>query len=71
MECIVPDCPNKIHQGRFVGEVCMPCANLAKDLHEHGELQSGTRFVKGVREYVEANTELVLQKAHLLFKEEK
>ncbi len=71
MNCNVPPCPNKDWQGRFIGRICSPCANLAKDLHEHGELQSGSCFVKGVREYVEANTELVLQKAHLLQEEEK
>lgn len=68
MRCIVPDCPNEGHQGRFIGEVCAPCANLVKDLHSR---LNRTHFVKGVYEYVEANTELVLQKANLVYKEEK
>ncbi len=66
MKCKVPACPNKMSEGGFSGNVCLPCANLAQDLHEHGKMQSKTCFMEGVIDYIGENTVKVLQEAHLL-----
>ncbi len=71
MKCKVPACPNKTSEGSFSGNVCLPCAKLAKDLHEYGAMKSKTCFIKGVIEYIETNTVTVLQEAKVLPLKEK
>ena len=63
-KCFVPSCPNKSHQGRFSLNVCMPCAELAKQIDDVGLYEAventGTCFMKGVIAFIGHNTDEVM-----------
>ena len=44
MKCIVKDCKNHEHQGRFVGELCSPCHEFIVAGEEtHSQMYRNTR----------------------------
>jgi len=54
MDCFVKPCKNKSHQGNFAGNVCVPCAHLARDIAK-GELKRSYNFGEGVVQFIADN----------------
>ena len=48
MKCLVKSCRNHSHQGKFIGDVCMPCASYAFAVEFNKEYIGQGHFTKGV-----------------------
>lgn len=55
MKCIVKDCPNHSHEGKFVGDLCSPCFNFLAA----GEGESSQAYENTVLKEREACAEAV------------
>lgn len=61
MKCFVDPCRNHNHQGDFVGDVCLPCYRLAKDIRSH-KLNRKYHFGEGCIQFICDNWREVLNK---------
>ena len=48
-KCIVHGCPNRKHQGSFIGDICAPCSNMLV----FGDPKFGVTFVHKMRDRLE------------------
>lgn len=46
MKCGIPNCPNKSHQGTFIGNFCSPCYNTLK----HGNFKNNSTLAKNLED---------------------
>lgn len=62
MKCFVDPCSNHKHQGGFCGNVCVPCALLARDI-SRGKLNGHYYFQKGVVQFIADNWREVVKQS--------
>lgn len=60
MKCLVLDCANHTHQGRFIGPLCSPCHTMITT----GQLGYGATFVHKLGDRVEELERLVEHYRH-------
>ncbi len=59
-KCMVTPCSNHRHQGTFVGNVCVPCLQLAMDI-EAGKLNHSYYFQPGVVQFIAKKWKLIVK----------
>lgn len=59
-KCFVKPCPNKKNQGGFMGNVCIPCFNLAYDISK-GKLKNNYHFKEGIVQFIADNWREILE----------
>lgn len=69
-KCFVKPCTNHSEQGSFMGNVCVPCFNLAFDI-ELGKLKGSYNFQPGVVRFISDNWREVMKQAKWQHPEEK
>jgi hypothetical protein len=62
MKCIVKDCANHMHEGRFVGELCTPCHTFITT----GEGTYSQAYRNSQREWVGLTDEEIREAFHPL-----